>query len=171
MAHQRQQIREAVVALLKAAAIVAPSDVHESRTPPVRRGRLPALNVLSMDESVAEASRSSAPRELERELDLAVEIYVETTTTSDADDLLDTLAERVEQAMATDETFGGKASDSILTSTEIGIDDNGAKPLGCARLTYSVTYFTYSTATLDDLTTAHVEHGALAADHLTGLDT
>lgn len=170
MAHQRQQIREAVVALLKAASIT--TEVHETRTPPVRRLRLPTLNVASLEESVDEASASSAPRELRRELDLAVEIYVEATATSAADDLMDTLAERVEIAMSADETLGGKASDSILTSTEIEIHDTGDKLIGCARLTFTVTYFTYpADLVLPDLQTAHVEHGVLASDLITGLDT
>lgn len=159
MAHQRQVIREAVKAQLLGRTAAGPR-VFETRELPLKRLELPALSVYALEEAVDAASASTAPRELKRRLQLAIEGVV--VLGADIDDALDALALQVERAVDADETFGGAASDSILTSTEIGIKTEAERPTGHIRLTYAVTYFTDAPAaadqpTLQDFLTADVK--------------
>jgi hypothetical protein len=161
MAHQRQLIREAVKTLLVAAATAAGSRVYESRTVALKQTELPAIAVYTLQEEVDPGSANSAPRELKRTLELAVEGAVKGT--ANVDDALDALAAQVECAMARDETFGGKAGDSFLSATEIDLADDGRQPIGLVRLVYSVTYRTYApdedcATPTDDFNTADVKY-------------
>lgn len=157
MAHQRQLIRTAAAAaLLNRTA--AEERVYATREAPFKRCELPALAVYTLEESVLPDSRSTAPRELTRNLQLAVVGVVELN--EKVDDAVDELALEVERAMARDAWLGDTCVDSILASTEIGIDEAAKRPTGMVRLVYSVTYRTYAPEAedtpLDDFRTADV---------------
>jgi hypothetical protein len=155
MAHQRQVIREAVVAQLKGRTS-AEDRVFKSREIPLKRCELPAICVYTLEETVDQDSRQSSPRRLSRPLQVAVELVVENS--EDVDDVIDALALEVEDALEADPFFGSSCVDSMLASTQIGIDVTGAKPVGRALMAYAVLYETTATAaTLDDLTKVHTE--------------
>lgn len=147
MPHRRQQIREAVAAALVAAGTVAGDRVYTTRMWPYRRAQLPALAVYSLEEPVDPESRATSPRRLTRNLQLAVEGAVEAT--EGVDDDLDDLALEVERAMHADDTLGGLAGDVLLSSTELAVLEEGAKPVGLVRLVYEVTYNTYAPEAAD----------------------
>jgi hypothetical protein len=142
--HQRREIREAVKAqLLGTAAPVtyataAGARVYETRMTPFREIELPAIAIYALEETSADEGK--APRELKRKLTL--EIVAAATATDDVDDVLDGLAQEIECAMNSDETFGSKASDSVLTDTQMAVETTGKKPIGMVALTYDVTYYT-----------------------------
>ena len=74
-----------------------------------------------------------------RNLDVAVDIYVRATETTDDD--VDAIAVQIEEAVANDFTVDGLAKSVVLTGTDI--DFNAAEqPIGIARLTFSVSYIT-----------------------------
>ena len=159
MAHQRKIIREAVAAQLVGKTGAA-ARVFETRLVPYRRLELPALAVYTKSESVDPASADTSPRELRRNLQLVVEGAVKLG--EDVDDALDQLALEVERAMDADRYFGGAAGESVLTSTDTGISEEGDRPIGILILTYAVTYRTDSPAAADleplpDFTTADVK--------------
>ena len=161
MAHQRQEIREAVAAQLTGTdpdfATGADDRVRESRMIPWPRIQLPAIAVYTLEETVEPVETAS--REINRKLSLAIEIAAEAS--DDVDDTLDTLCAEVEAAMALDETFDGKAAASILASTDIDLLEVGQKMVGLARLVYTVTYQTDAAvvdADLDNFDTADIVH-------------
>lgn len=158
MAHQRQVIREKVAALLSGAT-GAGARVFQSRVVPYRRLELPAIAVYARSEQVDPESRLTAPRELTRSLQLAVEIAERLS--EDVDDALDALALQVEKVFDADPTLGGEAGDSLLGSTQIDLVEDGDKPIGVAILTYEITYRTDAPdaddVSLDDLVTVSTQ--------------
>lgn len=138
--HERKDIRDAIVAALVAAGASFGSRVFPSRNPPLRTAELPAVCVYTDDEAVDRASWSTAPRELTRTVNVAVEAWARAT--DDIEDVLDALALEVETAMDADLNLDDTAFDSGLLSTEIGIASAGDRPMGAARLIYSVVYHT-----------------------------
>jgi hypothetical protein len=180
--HQRQLIREAAKAAL-VGKTGAGARVYETRVVPFKRLELPAIAVYTLEENVDPASRSTAPRELKRTVDLAIEAAVKQG--ENIDDALDAIALEIERALHADETLGGAASDSILSSTEIDVLEDGDRLVGVVTLVYSVTYYTDAPAAEDaaagelvDLARVDVRHnlgGSVdvndeARDRLEGLD-
>ena len=158
MAHQRQLIREAAKAALVGKTAAGPR-VYETRTTPWLRAQLPAIAVYTLDETVDPESRKTAPRELTRNLKLAVEAVVEQGT--NVDDGLDAISLEIERALHADPTFGDVCADSVLSGTELAVGDAGSRPIGVATLTYAVTYRTWAPdaadlAPLDDFATAGI---------------
>ena len=180
--HARQAIRDAVKAQLLHQT-PAFDRVFLSRVLPLRPLELPAVCVYVLDETVDPESRSTAPRELARTLRLSIEATLEFE--DDLDAQLDAVSLAIEKAIHADPTFGGKASDTILSSTDLllGGGEKGEKPFGLARLTYAITYYTWAVEEidepLDDLKTVEIRTSLSnavhsdnqAKDRLTNLDT
>lgn len=150
--HQRKTIRDAVVAALVAADTAAGARCYPTRVVPWKRLTLPAISVYGLSESSDD--KQSAPRELTRTMQLAVEAAVKG---ANIDDALDALALEIERAMHADPSFGDVCSDCVLTGTELEAAVDGDEPVGFLRLTYRTTYFTDAPAaadvTVDDLST------------------
>jgi hypothetical protein len=87
-------------------------------------------------------------RTLARELSLNVDAYVRVNDTFD--DTIDALCVEIEETIAADYTLNGLVKDTILTSTEIDFDGEAERPVGVARLTYTIRYVT----TIGDVETA-----------------
>lgn len=159
MAHQRQLIREAARAQLLGKT-AAGARVAETRMSPWRRPELPAISVYSLEEAVDAGSKLTAPRELTRNLQLAVVAGVEGG--ANVDDAMDSIAEEIERALHADPYLGDTCGDLVLASTELGIDEDGTRPIGYVRLTFAVTYRTWAPDAADatlpaDFATAHIE--------------
>ena len=87
-------------------------------------------------------------RTLARELSLNVDASVRVNDTFD--DTIDALCVEIEETIAADYTLNGLVKDTILTSTEIDFDGESERPVGVARLTYTIRYVT----TIGDVETA-----------------
>lgn len=166
MPHQRQLIREAVRAQLLGKT-AAEDRVYATRTKAWREPELPGIEVFALEESVDAASKSTAPRRLERTLRLAVVGIV--AFTANADDAADELAREIEAAMHVDETLGGTAAYSLLVST-VGptVSEEGKVEIVGVRLVYAIDYETElaaTEATGPDFTTANVRHNVGGAVH------
>lgn len=143
MSHERQQLREAIVAQLKGPSndrTSAGSRVTKSRMEPQTIDQLPAISVYSADEAIHESSSSTAPRELKRLPRIQIVGWV--VASSAVDDALDALALQIETAMDLDHTLDHYAFDSILESTSFVQIEGGERPLGAVSLTYACTYHT-----------------------------
>jgi hypothetical protein len=144
--HQRRQIRDAVVAALKAADTAAGERVFPARSNPFKRVDLPAVAVLTSSETSDDGQ--TAPRELKRVMRLEVQAAVEDT--ANVQDVLDALALQLERAMHADPTFGGVCADSTLTESSLLVDgQTGQREVGALGLAYRVTYYTDSPAATD----------------------
>lgn len=141
--HQRQEIREAVIAMLTKVVggkypTAAGSRVFAMRMNKLAETQLPAIIVYTLSEDAAQFNE--APRELKRTCKLAIEAAI--IADSKAEDLLDQLAEQIEAVMAADVTLKKKAAASILTATESEIFSDGKQDIGAVRLDYEVEYYT-----------------------------
>lgn len=134
MAHARQQIREALAAVVTGLATTGAA-VFQSRMR--AQEALPCLLVTTLDESV---ERTGIGDELERDLEVAV-IGV-AKAAANVDDTLDTIAAEVETAIGPNNTLGGLVRGLELRSVSIEFDDELEQPVGTVRLTYRCTYFT-----------------------------
>lgn len=142
--HERQGIREAVVAALIGTAptyaTAAQARVTKTRMAPSKTAQLPAISVYTSDEAVNPPSANTAPRELKRRVTVGIEAWV--IASADVDDALDAIALQVETAMDVDSWLGGTVTDSVLLTTEMGLKLDGERPMGCVRLEYAADYFT-----------------------------
>lgn len=170
--HQRQHIRDAVVTALIGAvqtsagpppvfsyATPAGPRVQSTRVFEWRVSALPGISVYTVSERVDDKSIATAPTELDRRLDLAVELAIEAGDNPDV--AIDDFTQAVEKAMHIDETFGGACSRSILETTEIEVIASD-KMIAMCRLIYAVRYFTYAPEAddtpLDAFTSAGIKY-------------
>lgn len=146
MAHERQDIRAAIVARLIAASTGAGSRVSTQRMRPLRKAGLPAILVYSDSEKVSEGSAETSPRELTRTAVFVVEAWV-SAEASALEDAMDAIALQIETAMDQDLNLAHPSTptvptafDSTLIGTEFGVDPDGELPMGCVHLEYAITY-------------------------------
>ena len=146
MAHVRKQIRDRMETVLSGAVTLATGGVYASRVYPLTQAKLPALTIYSGSE--ASALQTMGAKTLARDLSLIVDAYVRVTDSFDDD--IDALCVQVEEAVAADYTLNGLAKNTVLTSTEIDFDAEAERPVGVARMTYTIRYVT----TIGDVETA-----------------
>ena len=135
MAHLRQSIRERVGTDVTGLSTTG-SNVFQTRLYPVEAGSLPCLLIYSTSEE-SEVTEMASPRPMTRVLNIVIQGVVSATQ---PDDTLDLISKEVEVAMAGDPSINSLANDSYLSSTEIEINAEGAKPIGIVRLNYVVEY-------------------------------
>lgn len=137
MAHVRKQIRDRVENILRGATH-ATGGVFASRVYPLTQAKLPALTIYTGSE--ASGLQSMGAKTLARDLSLIVDAYVRVTDTFDDD--VDALCVQVEEIIAADYTLNGLAKNTVLSSTEIDFDAEAERPVGVARMTYTIRYVT-----------------------------
>lgn len=138
MAHVRKQIRDQVESILTTGATLATGGVFASRVYPLTQAKLPALTIYTGSE--ASGLQSMGAKTLARDLSLIVDAYVRVTDTFDDD--VDALCVQVEEVIAADYTLNGLAKNTVLSSTEIDFDAEAERPVGVARMTYTIRYVT-----------------------------
>ena len=149
--HPRQEIREAVVAILKGATSVG-NRVFKSRLAPFFAPELPCIAVYTVEETADD--QRTAPRVLYRKLTLAVEIFAKVN--DDLDDVLDGIASQVEAVLFQNDTLNDMAADCVLASTKIVfVEEKGDRFIGAASMHWTVEYTTPAPdeVILPDLTT------------------
>ncbi|MTI13360.1 hypothetical protein [Sansalvadorimonas verongulae] len=147
--HHRQVIREAVAAQLLNKTD-AGDRVFVNRQRTLRKQDLPCLLVYTTTENCDTAyATSTAPRVDRRRLSCVVDIRAERR--KGLDDLLDTLAAQVEQAVFADVSFSETVADSLLTSTRLLFSDEGEDCIGSCELTWELEYYTDASPSPDDL--------------------
>ncbi len=150
MGRLRKAIRKAVVDILKGNTDAGDRVFPNASVPPWSN-ELPVILVYQRTEPAREISMS--PKELQRSLDLAIEIVAKgPEENSDLatpepgvkslEDQLDDIAEQVECFMHADDTLQGTCDESVLTTTEFEFESVGEMPIGSARLTYEASYTT-----------------------------
>ena len=135
MAHQRKTIRDRVITVLTGLSTTG-SNVFNSRIYPNEESKLPLLNVFTLSETVELDSVKSTIREME----LVVEGFA--SANSNIENTLDNIATEVEEALGSDTDLNGTCLSHNITNTEITLYNEGSKPIGVVRLTFSVTYRT-----------------------------
>lgn len=136
MSHKRTDIRKSCVASLIAADTAAGLNVFSNRAIAFFGVTLPAINVVTTDESAEPESVSDAPTL--RSLQLAIDLFMEAS--ENLDDDLDDLALEVEEVLRNVESLGDAAIDCRLETTAMDLTRLGETPAGVTRLVYLVTY-------------------------------
>ena len=135
MAHLRQSIRERIATVVTGLSTTG-SNVFQTRIYPIESGTLPCLLIYTTSEE-SEIDQMASPRPMIRSLNVVIQGVVSATQ---PDDTLDLISKEVEIAMAGDVTINSLANNSFLSSTEIEINSDGAKPVGILMLNYTVEY-------------------------------
>lgn len=141
MAHPRELIRQAVVALLIAANTAAGARVYGTRFDPHKKGALPGLSVYVQNDPADD--EASSEMEEAHELQLEIAGWVAHTDAVPVDQAINALADQVELAMRADPYIGGLASDVVHRGTvsQVVEEDGRSDPVvGVVLLTYSVKY-------------------------------
>lgn len=146
MAHVRKQIRDRVESILSTGATLVGGRVYPSRVYALSEAKLPAITIYANSE--ASGLQTMGSKTLTRDLSLSVDAYVRVTDTFDDD--VDAIAVQIEEVIAADYTLNGLAKNTVLSSSEIEFDGEGERPVGVARLTYTIRYVT----TIGDVETA-----------------
>lgn len=133
--HVRQQIREAIAALLTVKGL---TNVSTERVYSYSTSKVPAHSVYtSRNPEQAQPAENVLGKQARL---LAVVIESRAKAAADVDDTLDDYAVAIEEAMAADATLGGLCVDSELAGTEIEILGESEKLVGVMRMTYDVLY-------------------------------
>ena len=138
MSHARQQIRDAVAALLTGLTTTG-SHVFQSRVYRLQASELPALLVYTNSETVERSHMTSG---LVRELTLRVEGIAKAL--ADIDDTLDTIGAEVEAALGGQEPAG--VEDLVLQSADVTINGEGEQQVGAIVMDFLVRYRTNQAA-------------------------
>ncbi len=141
MAHKREEIRKAVLALLNTpVSMVYPTDaganVYANRVAPLWQSELPAILIYVRNETAVRRALNS--RQSLRNLNLVIEAYAEANDA--VDDQLDDLATQIENIISANPSLTATALGAVLTETEITLDDSGEKLLGKLTLNFEVQY-------------------------------
>lgn len=145
-ASARKLIRKFVAELLKEELAAVEKRVFSNRFHPFSTTKTPFVAVYTLEEP-AEVY-NEAPREMERRLNLVVEICGSSLDQNDmpVDDALDDMAQSVEEIMAKDHTLGGLCRDVILSNTAMATDFESGKNVASCVLTFSIPYYTLAVA-------------------------
>jgi len=137
MPHVRQQIRESAATALTGLPNIA--NIFQSRVYPMEFTSLPGIIVYTLSES-ADPITIGSPRLLQRNLNLAIEIYAKLTT--DIDDFIDQTCVDVEKALASDAVLKSLTKCVNLSDTDIKLSGDADQPVAVATLTFAVEYAT-----------------------------
>lgn len=147
MAHKRKQIRESVVALLKAdsalTALVPVAQIYESRVETIWKTKIPAVAVYTRNETSDDFNQYD--RILDRTLELAVEIVVDgTPDAANIDDQLDAIAEAIENILLNSSNLVNSNiwQDIAYSGFEATFLGEGSKQVGAGRMEFEIKYLT-----------------------------
>lgn len=142
MTHPRKSIRQALVDLLKAPPQTAAGDrVFGNRVIPVKHQEVfPVIAIYTLREEKEEFS--SAPRVLNRQLDVGITIIESATDQDPVDDLVDLVVEQIEAKLNVDRTLGGLCQDVSYEGFDAAFDHQGRELTGGGRLRYRIQYQT-----------------------------
>tara|TARA_R110000803_G_scaffold79171_2_gene144706 strand:- start:2866 stop:3324 length:459 start_codon:yes stop_codon:yes gene_type:complete len=141
--HLRTQIRDQIKTTLTGLTTTG-SRVYDSRVYPLASDGTPAIIIYTKSEDSEPLDMgTNTTRIINRNLTIAVEIYVKAT--SSFDNTIDTCCKEIETAIYTDPTLNGLAKDCYLESTEIDFNSEGEAPLAMATLNFLTNYMNQAT--------------------------
>lgn len=134
--HIRQAIRDNIQSTLTGLPITG-DRVYVNRIYPFIQQVSNGILIYSESETV-EHLTMHRPRRQERIVNFKVEIYVKNTSSND--DAIDNIALEIEHALYADDTRGGHAVDTMVTSFESDFNGDGESPIGVGILDVLVKY-------------------------------
>jgi len=151
----RKQIRETLKGNTEAG-----DQVFVSRSIPSQVEDLPAVIIYSNSENVSRFHDS--PKDYRRELIVTIECQAAENTDEETEELLEVIAEKIEDLLELDETLGGLSDRLELTGSQYQYESDGQSPIGVLILQYVVRFYTAAiyegVQCLDDLKVIHIDH-------------
>lgn len=138
--HLRRQIREAAATLLTNLTTTG-SRVFQSRVQTLKDNQLPALVILTNEETVTQQTIHSNPL-LERQL--SIQVIAKAKAKADLDDTLDQIIKEVEMAVFASDaanTLGGLVKGLVLDSIDITFNGDAEAKVGEAVMAFTAVYF------------------------------
>jgi hypothetical protein len=138
--HLRRQIREAVATLLTGLTTTG-NRVFQSRVQTLKDSQLPALVILTNEETVTQQTIHSNPL-LERQL--SVQVIAKAKANTNLDDTLDQIIKEVEMAVFASDaanTLGGLVKGLVLDSLDITFNGEAETKVGEAVMAFTAVYF------------------------------
>jgi hypothetical protein len=138
--HLRRQIREAVATLLTGLTTTG-NRVFQSRVQTLKDNQLPALVILTNEETVTQQTIHSNPL-LERQL--SVQVIAKAKANTNLDDTLDQIIKEVEMAVFASDaanTLGGLVKGLVLDSLDITFNGEAETKVGEAVMAFTAVYF------------------------------
>jgi hypothetical protein len=138
--HLRRQIREAVATLLTGLTTTG-NRVFKSRVQTLQDNQLPALVILTNEETVTQSTIHSNPL-LERQL--SVQVIAKAKANTNLDDTLDQIIKEVEMAVFASNaanTLGGLVKGLVLDSIDITFNGEAETKVGEAVMAFTAVYF------------------------------
>ena len=151
----RKLIRKKVAEILKGNTDAGDNVFPNASVPTWHKELVGSALILIYPRSESATEYSAAPRELDRDLDLVIEIAATGPEINDIlntppentktlEDILDDICEQVENLLDVDDSLQGTADSAVYQNTEFEFDSSGGSPIGSARITYGITYITSS---------------------------
>jgi len=143
MSQERKIVRNRIIDILKGKT-EAGENVVSWPTSPEWEEDLPAIHVVSRSEILEKFNDS--PLEFKRNLNISVECIAASRSDSSLADLLDDMAEKVEEAVMEDDSLGLVDGDRCLVervlpdSIEFEFEGDGEQGIGAVRLQFNVVY-------------------------------
>lgn len=138
--HLRRQIREAVATLLTGLTTTG-NRVFQSRVQTLKDNQLPALVILTNEETITQETIHSNPL-LERQL--SVQVIAKAKVNTNLDDTLDQIIKEVEMAVFASDaanTLGGLVKGLVLDSLDITFNGEAETKVGEAVMAFTAVYF------------------------------
>jgi len=141
MPSPRTTIKNAVIAAIKAASSIASTRVYKGRHNVVAGGTSwPAVYVWMLRDDV-DTDTLDRPRHRLNSMTLVTDYYAKAATPDALEDAFDTAVDAISDAVCVTSIAGTAGQDIILTSSEFLYEGGEEQPFGCARLTFTVKYF------------------------------
>ena len=140
-AHLHTQIRGAVVSKLTGLATTGPR-VYANRLMPLPDNLAPTL-LVTLDEERIDDRTINAPYAAQRVLDVVVTAAAKAS--AGLDDTLDQMGKEVETALAAGITLGTRTLEVLYAGMSYD-DEQGDKPVGVRRMTFSIPFSAMSNA-------------------------
>ena len=147
MAHARQTIRENILAAVYNLTTTG-TRVFSRPVYPLPTTQLPALRVYVGSDSEANNEEEAQMGAIDwRVLGVTIEATVRSSsTTTDAEDTLDTICAEVETAIMGNATLKGNTIHRRLLETSFEFDGEAEEPTGTATMKWAITYRTNGTS-------------------------
>lgn len=140
MASARKEIKDALVTALTNVSGLVAARVYKGRYNVTEASNFPLIYVWQLREETDTQTLTVSRHQL-RSLTLAVDYWAKATTPALLEDEFDDKCDTIKAAALASSTLSGKCKDILLTSTDYLYEADEAEPFGCARLTFSVKYF------------------------------
>lgn len=140
MASTRYNIKAALVTALTNKTGLVGTRVYKGRGNVTDGSNFPLIYVWQMREETDTITQGTARSQM-RNLTLVCDLWAKASTPAALEDYFDDTCDTLKQNALADRTLGSNAKDILLTSTEYLYDGHEADIFGCARLTFTVKYF------------------------------